>query len=180
MADTLAGGSVRLRIRRQDRPGTAARWEEFSVPREPGMKVIYCLMLIQRKPVTSAGGATSPIAWESHCLEEVCGACTMIINGRVRQACSTLINEIAPHGEPIKLEPMSKFPNVRDLIVDRSRMFEHLKKVRAWIAAAQGAIEVEGEGDIAEATDDAGNGTGAKKSARSSRRRAPGRKDKRG
>ncbi len=57
---------------------------------------------------------------------------------------------------------------------------EHLEKVRAWIAAAQGAIEVEGEGDIAEATDDAGNGTGAKKSARSSRRRAPGRKDKRG
>jgi succinate dehydrogenase / fumarate reductase iron-sulfur subunit len=28
---------------------------------------------------------------------------------------------------------MSKFPNIRDLKVDRSRMFEHLKQVHAWI-----------------------------------------------
>jgi succinate dehydrogenase / fumarate reductase iron-sulfur subunit len=28
---------------------------------------------------------------------------------------------------------MSKFPNVRDLIVDRSQMFDHLKRVHAWI-----------------------------------------------
>ncbi len=28
---------------------------------------------------------------------------------------------------------MSKFPVVRDLVVDRSRMFENLKKIQAWI-----------------------------------------------
>jgi succinate dehydrogenase / fumarate reductase iron-sulfur subunit len=94
------------------------------------MNVIYCLMLIQRKPVTSAGGATSPIAWESHCLEEVCGACTMIINGRVRQACSALVDQLE---QPITLEPMSKFPVVRDLMVDRSRMFQDLIKIKGWI-----------------------------------------------
>ena len=38
-----------------------------------------------------------------------------------------------PNGEPITLEPMTKFPLVRDLVVDRSRMFEDLKKVKAWI-----------------------------------------------
>ena len=31
------------------------------------------------------------VAWDCSCLEEVCGACTMVINGRVRQACSALI-----------------------------------------------------------------------------------------
>ena len=30
---------------------------------------------------------------------------------------------------------MSKFPVIRDLIVDRSRMFEALKKVQAWVTA---------------------------------------------
>ena len=64
------------------------------------------------------------MVWECNCLEEVCGACTMIINGRVRQACTALIHKL---DQPIVLEPMSKFPVVRDLYVDRSRMFESLK-----------------------------------------------------
>jgi succinate dehydrogenase / fumarate reductase iron-sulfur subunit len=57
----------------------------------------------------------------------------MVINGRVRQSCSALIDEIAPRGEVITLEPMSKFPLVRDLVVDRQRMFDDLKRVKAWI-----------------------------------------------
>ncbi|UTW68909.1 hypothetical protein KHA80_16730 [Anaerobacillus sp. HL2] len=35
--------------------------------------------------------------------------------------------------QPIRLEPMRTFPVVRDLLVDRTRMFESLKKVKAWI-----------------------------------------------
>ena len=35
--------------------------------------------------------------------------------------------------QPIKLEPMKKFPVVRDLQVDRSRLFNDLKRVKAWI-----------------------------------------------
>jgi succinate dehydrogenase / fumarate reductase iron-sulfur subunit len=34
---------------------------------------------------------------------------------------------------PITLEPLTKFPVVRDLQVDRSPMFDALKKVKAWI-----------------------------------------------
>jgi len=33
----------------------------------------------------------------------------------------------------ITLEPMKKFPLIKDLIVDRSKMFENLKKVKAWV-----------------------------------------------
>ena len=35
--------------------------------------------------------------------------------------------------EEIELRPMSKFPVVRDLVVDRRRMFEVLKKLEGWI-----------------------------------------------
>ena len=87
-------------------------------------------MEIQKNPVNKAGEATTPPVWHMNCLEQVCGICTMIINGRARQSCSALIDKLE---QPIKLEPMSKFPNVRDLKVDRSRMFEHLKQVNAWI-----------------------------------------------
>ncbi len=126
---------VHLRIRRQDgqdKPETK-RWEEFKVPYLPQMNVISALQQVQKDPRTTGGQAVAPVVWESSCLEEVCGACTMVINGRVRQACSALIDTLAPGGEVVTIEPMSKFPLVRDLVVDRSRMFEDLKRVRAWI-----------------------------------------------
>jgi succinate dehydrogenase / fumarate reductase, iron-sulfur subunit len=124
---------VHLRIKRQDGPDQPARWEEFKVPYLPQMNVISALQQVQKNPVTAGGQAVAPVSWDSSCLEEVCGACTMLINGRVRQSCSALIDQLAPNGETISLEPMSKFPLVRDLVVDRSRMFEDLKQVKAWI-----------------------------------------------
>lgn len=123
--------SVRFKIKRQDDKDAAARWEEFDVTLEPQLNVIAALMQIRRKPVTAAGHKTTPVVWDSNCLEEVCGACTVLVNGRVRQACSTLVEKLG--GEQVTLEPMSKFPVVRDLIVDRSRMFDGLKRVKAWI-----------------------------------------------
>ncbi|MBI4431215.1 MAG: succinate dehydrogenase iron-sulfur subunit [Candidatus Omnitrophica bacterium] len=124
--------SVRLKIKRQNRPLQAPYWEEFEVPTKPAMNVISCLVEIAREPRTFDGRKTTPVAWESSCLEEVCGACTMVINGRVRQACSTLVQNIA---QPVVIEPMQKFPVVRDLVVDRSSMFRNLRRVHAWIPA---------------------------------------------
>jgi len=125
--------TIRFRVKRRDDANAPARWEEFDVEHEPNLNVIAALMKIRLRPVTASGVRTTPVAWDSNCLEEICGACSMIVNGRVRQACSTLIDKISPNGEPVTLEPMTKFPVVRDLIVDRSRMFESLKRVKAWI-----------------------------------------------
>ncbi len=121
---------VTIRVRRQDGPDTLPRWEEFRIPYRPSLNVITALRDIQRNPVTIEGRATTPPAWESNCLEEVCGACSMVVNGRARQACSALVDGLP---DPIVLEPMRTFPVMRDLVVDRSRMFEALKQVRAWI-----------------------------------------------
>lgn len=123
--------TIELRIKRQDTPTSAPRWEEFSLPYRPNMNVISCLMEIRKRPVTKQGVKTSPIAWDAACLEEVCGSCTMRVNGRPCQACSQLVDRLGTG--TITLEPLSKFPVVRDLQVDRSPMFDALKKVKAWI-----------------------------------------------
>lgn len=123
--------TIDLRIRRQDSPTGASRWEEFAIPWQPNMNVISCLMEIRKNPVTKQGQKTTPVHWESSCLEEVCGACTMLVNGRPRQSCTALVDNL-PEG-PITLEPLTKFPVVRDLQVDRRPMFEALKQVQAWI-----------------------------------------------
>jgi succinate dehydrogenase / fumarate reductase iron-sulfur subunit len=124
------GKQVRLRIKRQSGPQAAAHWEDFSLPHRPGMNVIVALMDIAARPVTAQGQATTSVSYEANCLEEVCGACAMIINGRPRQACSALIDRL---DQPITLEPLSRFPVVRDLVVSRQRLFNDLKRVRAWI-----------------------------------------------
>ena len=127
--------TVKLKIRRQDSPDKtqSRRWEKFEVAWQPQMNVISALMEIQKSPVTTDGKKVAPVVWESVCLEEVCGACSMLVNGKVRQACTALVDQIAPEGQTIVLEPMTKFPLVRDLIVDRSRMFDDQKKIKAWI-----------------------------------------------
>ncbi|MCA3005185.1 MAG: succinate dehydrogenase iron-sulfur subunit [Planctomycetaceae bacterium] len=128
------GRSIRIKIKRCDGPGKPSRWETFKVVTERGSNIISCLQQIAANPVTIDGQKTTPVVWDSGCLEEVCGACTMVINGKARQSCSCLIDEYAPNeGDEITLEPMSKFPVVRDLWVDRSRVFHNLKRVKAWV-----------------------------------------------
>jgi len=122
--------TIVLRIWRQLSAGQPGGFEEFRVPYRKGANVISCLMYIQRNPVNAAGKTTTPVTWDAACLEEVCGSCAMNINGRVRMACSALVDQLEL---PITLEPMWKFPLVRDLAVDRSRMFDSLKRVKAWV-----------------------------------------------
>ncbi len=131
---------VQLKVKRQDSPDSKPYWEEFTLKRKPIANVISCLQDVARDPVNRSGQTVQPVVWESNCLEEVCGSCTMVINGRVRQACTALVDQLE---QPIVLEPMSKFPMIRDLQVDRSRMFENLKKVKAW-------IHIDGTHDIGE------------------------------
>jgi succinate dehydrogenase / fumarate reductase iron-sulfur subunit len=134
-AATAAARNIRFKIKRQNAPGQASFWEEFDVPYQPNLNIISCLNYIAANPTNTTGKESTPVAWECSCLEEVCGACTMVINGKVRQSCSALIDRlVAEEGQDeIVLEPMAKFPVLRDLAVDRQRMFDGLIAVKAWV-----------------------------------------------
>lgn len=128
--------TIQVTVLRQKDPDSTPYEEVFDVPYKPRMNVISVLMEIQAHPVNTKGERVAPVAWDQACLEEVCGSCTVRVNGKVKQACSALIDNVAPLTGSVRrlhLAPMSKFPTVRDLVVDRSRMFENLKKVQAWI-----------------------------------------------
>ncbi|MGC1398582.1 2Fe-2S iron-sulfur cluster-binding protein, partial [Candidatus Binatus sp.] len=114
-----------LRIKRQESPNSEPYYEEFEIPFLGNHNIISMLMEIRRNPVTRQGKRVAPVVFDANCLEDVCGSCTMVINGRVRQGCSQLAEDL---GGPVTVEPMSKFPVIRDLWVDRSKMFEALKK----------------------------------------------------
>lgn len=127
---------IRLKIKRQDAPGGTAYWESYEVPFREKLNVISALMELQKNPRTADGRDVRPPAWEAACLEEVCGSCTMNINGHIRQACTALIEDVGiVNGDSydVVLEPMKKFPVVRDLIVNREKMFDNLKKIKGWV-----------------------------------------------
>lgn len=142
MTDKSQPKKVNVRILRQDGPGQPAYWERHQVDYEENMNVISVLQKIAAQATTAEGRSVSPVTWDCGCLEEVCGSCTMVINGRVRQSCSALVDRLLEdNSAEIELRPMSKFPVLRDLLVDRSRLFRGLQRVQAW-------VPVDGYGDM--------------------------------
>jgi len=132
--DVAQTRSFLVRVLRQDAPGQRSYWQRHRVQHEPDMNCISVLQKIAEQSTTVDGDRVAPVAWQCNCLEEVCGACTMLINGRVRQACTALVDRLLtdkPDG--IELRPMTKFPVLRDLIVDRSRIFQALERIKAWV-----------------------------------------------
>src|SRR5699024_1572393 len=102
--------TVKFIITRQDSADSAPYEETFQIPYKKNMNVISALMEIRKNPVNANGEKTSPVQWDMNCLEEVCGACSMVINGTARQSCAALVDQLE---QPIRLEPMSTFPVVR-------------------------------------------------------------------
>jgi succinate dehydrogenase / fumarate reductase, iron-sulfur subunit len=122
--------TIKVEIKRQANPNAPAITETFEIPYRPGMNITSLLGEIALNPVDVTGKATTPVTYDSNCLEEICGSCAMLINGKARMACSALVDKLE---QPIRLAPLSKFPVVRDLTVDRSVLFENLKRVKAWV-----------------------------------------------
>lgn len=125
---------IHVRVLRQDAPGQESYWERHAVPYELNMNVISVLQRIAARARSEDGRQVAPVAWDCNCLEEVCGSCTMVVNGRTRMACTALVDKLlAENPVEIELKPMSKFPVVRDLAVDRTRLFRALERVKAWV-----------------------------------------------
>ena len=69
-------------------------------------------MEIQRNPVNAKGEKTSPVAGN----ELSGGSVRRLFDGYQRQAATGLYRADRPVEQPIRLEPMTTFPVVRDLV----------------------------------------------------------------
>ena len=72
----------------------------------------------------------SDLVWEHSCLQKKCGACAMIIDGKPVLACDTRLSECK--GETVVVEPLRKFPVVKDLLVDRSAVAERMNALKVY------------------------------------------------
>jgi succinate dehydrogenase / fumarate reductase iron-sulfur subunit len=128
----------KLQIKRQSEKNTESYWQtiEYICENDENETIATVLSAVENGVVNKDidGNILEPIAWECSCLQNKCGSCAMIIDGRPGLACDFFLNRHKGK-KPILLEPLRKFPVVRDLIVDRSVMRENLKKIQAWMAS---------------------------------------------
>lgn len=121
--------TVKRQVSEKDRP----YFQTFSYEGDGNLTVADWLMAQNHSPsVDEIGKEAGKIFWECGCLEKKCGACAMRINGRPALACSVYVKDIVKN-KKILLEPLSKFPVIRDLIVDRESMFRMLRDMKIWL-----------------------------------------------
>ena len=122
-----------VKIKRQRNSDSQAYWQSF---RYDGPKHVTVSSVLDALNYTDDlfdidGKPAARIRWECSCMQAVCGGCAMVINGVPALACATFADEVK--GKELVLEPLSKFPVVADLIVDRSIIYENLIRAKAYL-----------------------------------------------
>ncbi len=88
----------------------------------------------------------SPVAFDHDCREGICGACSMVINGRAHgplkgvTACQLHMRSFKDN-DTIVIEPWRAvaFPVLRDLIVDRTA-FERIQQAGGYVSVNTGSV----------------------------------------
>jgi succinate dehydrogenase / fumarate reductase iron-sulfur subunit/fumarate reductase iron-sulfur subunit len=94
--------------------GQKPRFETHTLEMAEKASVLDALFALQSGPCPD-------LAFRFSCRVGMCGSCAMVVNGRERLACSTLINTIGNH---LRIEPLRNLPVVRDVAVDMKPFFE--------------------------------------------------------
>ena len=103
-------------------PGVREHLQRYWVKGRRGMTVLDALVELQRR-------SDPTLAFRYACRVGMCGSCGMVINGRERWACRTLVSKLARG--PVTVRPLYHFPLIRDLVVDLAPMKSKMLAVKA-------------------------------------------------
>ena len=122
-----------VKIKRQNTPESKPYWQCFTYdgPKHVTVSAVLDALNYTDDLLDTDHKPAKRIRWECSCMQAVCGGCAMVINGVPALACATFADEIK--GDDLVLEPLSKFPVVADLIVDRSIIYENLHHAKAYL-----------------------------------------------
>ena len=122
-----------VKIKRRSAHDSAPYWQSFAYngPLHVTVSAVLDAINYTDDVVDVEGNPAPRVRWECSCLQAVCGGCAMVINGTPALACNTFVDEVTK-GDLV-LEPLSKFPVVADLMVDRRVIYENLNQAKAYI-----------------------------------------------
>lgn len=116
---------IHLKVWRQDGPNDKGRFEENTLDNVSEHMSFLEMMDVLNDRLIKEG--KEPVAFDHDCREGICGACSMVINGRPhgpasRTTTCQLHMRSFKDGETVVIEPWraNSFPVIKDLTVDRS------------------------------------------------------------
>jgi succinate dehydrogenase / fumarate reductase iron-sulfur subunit len=105
-------------------------FQKYEVDAEPTDRLLTVLLEIKAKLDPTLGLRKS-------CAHGVCGSDAMVINGKERLACKTLIKDISQKdGAVIRVEPLRNLPVQRDLMVDQQKFFENYMHIKPYFISS--------------------------------------------
>ena len=113
-----------LKIWRQNGPGEKRRLEEHKMDNiSPDMSFLEMIDVLNESLINEGG---DPVAFDHDCREGICGACSMVINGRPHgpeegtTTCQLHMRSFND-GDVVYVQPWraNAFPVIKDLVVDR-------------------------------------------------------------
>ena len=113
-------------------PGARERMQKYWIPVKEGMTVLDALVDAQRR-------LDPTLAFRYACRVGMCGSCAVVINGRERWACRTLLRGL--RSGTVTVRPLYHFPLIRDLVVDMAPFREKMVAVGAAFTPAEGPAE---------------------------------------
>lgn len=133
---------VKLKVWRQSGPQSEGFLEDHTVVADEHMSFLEMLDVLNE---TLLEKGKEPVVFDHDCREGICGACSMVINGRPHgpragtTACQLHMREYH-EGDEIIIEPWraSAFPVIRDLMVDRSA-FDRIQHAGGYVSVNTGA-----------------------------------------
>lgn len=110
---------------------------DYEVEVQPTDRVLDALMQVKNYQ-------DGTLAFRKSCAHGVCGSDAMIINGRERLACKTLVQDVAEaDGTVVKIEPLKHLRLLRDLMIDQTEFFARWRKVKPFLINDQPVAEKE-------------------------------------
>jgi len=132
---------LNLRVWRQKNAKTNGFFENYKIEAEEHMSFLEMLDVLNETLIEQK---KDPVAFEHDCREGICGACSLVINGRPHgpQAGTTacqLHMRAFKSGDTITIEPFraKSFPVIKDLAVDRSS-FDNIIQAGGYISVNTG------------------------------------------
>lgn len=71
------------------------------------------------------------LSFRHSCRMEICGSCSMEINGKPRMACSTIAESLGR--DTIRVNPLPHYEIIKDLVVDIQPFFDKYREVKPYI-----------------------------------------------
>jgi succinate dehydrogenase/fumarate reductase iron-sulfur protein len=106
----------------------APYWQPYEVPFVETMTVVEALEYLRDQG--------HYIAFRANCREFTCGSCAMIINGKPRLACDTVLQD------RMRIEPLTRFSVTKDLVVRTLPVIDRWRTLQLWPHQRDGSYEV--------------------------------------